>query len=143
MALLNVSTVTIAILQVLQQDAALRLILTDGVWFAEAPPGSQRFGIVSLVSSAEVPIFGGPAYKESVYLVEARALMTSGADVESAFARMTTLLTDADLSLTGYGAMLTQFEEEIETVEVDDIDPSIRWNRCGGHLHVMVAPLVA
>jgi hypothetical protein len=37
----------------------------------------------------------------------------------------------------------SQFEEELEAVEVDDIDPSIRWNRCGGHLHVMVAPLVA
>jgi hypothetical protein len=44
--------------------------------------------------------------------------------------------------IPGYGAMLSQFEEELETVEVDDIDPSIRWNRCGGHLHVMVAPLV-
>jgi hypothetical protein len=139
---LNVATITIALLQVLQQDAALRVILPDGVWFAEAPPGATRFGIVQLVSAADIPIFGGPGFKDTVYLVEARALMTTGADVESAFARIATLLTDAVLSLTGYGAMLTQFEEEIETVEVDDIDPSIRWNRCGGHLHVMVAPLV-
>jgi hypothetical protein len=51
-------------------------------------------------------------------------------------------LTDAELTMPEYGAMLTQFEEELETVEVDDIDPSIRWNRVGGHLHVMVAPLV-
>jgi len=140
--LLNVATITIALLQVLQQDAALRVILPDGVWFAEAPPGATRFAIVSLVSAADVPIFGGPAFKDTVYLVEARALMTTGADVESAFARIATLLTDADLAIADYGAMLTQFEEEIETVEVDDIDPSIRWNRCGGHLHVMVAPLV-
>jgi hypothetical protein len=143
MALLNVSTVTIAVLQLLQQDAALRLILTDGVWFAEAPPGATRFGIVQLVSAADVPIFGGPGYKDTVYLVEARALMTTGTDVESAFARIKVLLTDATLTIANYGAMLTQFEEEIETVEVDDIDPSIRWNRCGGHLRVMVAPLVA
>jgi hypothetical protein len=142
MALLNIATVTIAILQILQQDTALRVLMPDGAWFAEAPPGATRFVIVQLVSSAEAPMFGGPAYKDAVYLVEARALMTSGADVEQAFARITTLLTDADLTMTGYGAMLTQFEEEIETVEVDDIDPSIRWNRCGGHLHVMVAPLV-
>jgi hypothetical protein len=142
MALLNVATVTIALLQILQQDAPLRVLLPDGAWFAEAPPGSTRFVILSLVSSMDTPIFGGPAFKDSVYLVEARALMTSGADVESAFARITTLLTDAALTIAGYGAMLTQFEEELETVEVDDIDPSIRWNRCGGHLHVMVAPLV-
>jgi hypothetical protein len=143
MALLNVATVTIAILQILQQDAALRVLMPDGAWFAEAPPGATRFVILSLVSSMDTPIFGGPAYKESVYLVEARALMTSGADVESAFARITTLLTDAQLTITDYGAMLVQFEEELEMVEVDQIDPSIRWNRCGGHLHVMVAPLVA
>jgi hypothetical protein len=142
MALLNVATVTIALLQILQQDAALRLLLPDGAWFAEAPAGSTRFVILSLVSSAEIPMFGGPAYKDTVYLVEARALTTSGADVEQAFARITTLLTDTALTMTGYGAMLTQFEEELESVEVDDIDPSIRWNRCGGHLHVMVAPLV-
>ncbi len=140
--MLNAATITIAVLQILQQDAALRVILPDGVWFAEAPPGATRFGIVQLVSAADVPIFGGPGFKDTVYLVEARALMTTGADVESAFARMATLLTDADLAIADYGAMLTQFEEEIETVEVDDIDPSIRWNRCGGHLHVMVAPLV-
>jgi hypothetical protein len=139
---LNVATITIALLQVLQQDAALRVILPDGVWFAEAPPGATRFGIVQLVSAADIPIFGGPGFKDTVYLVEARALMTTGTDVESAFARIATLLTDADLAIADYGAMLTQFEEEIETVEVDDIDPSIRWNRCGGHLHVMVAPLV-
>jgi hypothetical protein len=144
MALLNVSTVTIAVLQVLQADVALRLLLPDGVFFAEARPGSTRFVIVSLVSSMDMPIFGGPAYKDTVYLVEARALTTaaSSTDVENAFARITTLLTDAPLTITDYGAMLTQFEEELETVEVDDIDPSIRWNRCGGHLHVMVAPLV-
>jgi hypothetical protein len=144
MALLNVATVTIAVLQVLQADAALRLLMPDGVFFAEARPGSTRFVIVSLVSSVEAPMFGGPAYKDTVYLVEARALTTaaSSTDVENAFARITTLLTDADLALTDYGAMLTQFEEELESVEVDDIDPSIRWNRCGGHLHVMVAPAV-
>jgi hypothetical protein len=143
MALLNVATVTIAVLQILQQDTALRVLMPDGAWFAEAPPGATRFVVLSLVSSMDTPIFGGPAYKESVYLVEARALMTSGADVESAFARITTLLTDAQLTITDYGAMLVQFEEELEMVEVDTIDPSIRWNRCGGHLHVMVAPLVA
>jgi hypothetical protein len=140
---LNVATVTLALLQLLQQDAALQALLPDGAWFAEAPPGSTRFAILALVSAADVPMFGGPAYKDAVYLVEARALMTTGADVENAYARIATLLTDTELAIPGYGAMLVQFEEELETVEVDDIDPSIRWNRCGGHLHVMVAPLVS
>jgi len=140
---LNVASITLALLGILQQDPPLRALLPDGTWFAQAPPGATRFAILSLVSAADVPMFGGPAYKDTVYLVEARALTTSGANVENAFARITTLLTDTTLAIAGYGAMLVQFEEEIETVEVDDIDPSIRWNRCGGHLHVMVAPLVS
>ena len=142
--MLNIATVTIALLQILQQDTALRLLLPDGTWFSEAPPGSTRFAIVSLVSAADVAMFGGPAYKDAVYLVEARALMTDGtssSDVENGYARIATLLTDADLAIPGYGAMLMQFEEELETVELDDLDASIRWTRCGGHLHVMVAPL--
>ena len=140
--MLNIADVTLALLAILQGDAALRLLLPNGAWFAEAPPGSTRFALLALLSAAEVPQFGGPAYKDALYLVEARALSTTGAEVEPAYARIKVLLTDADLVIPNYGAMLVQFEEEIEEVEVDDLDPSLRWNRCGGHLHVMVAPLV-
>ena len=141
--MLSIATVTVALLAILQQDAALRVLLPGGAWFAEAPPGSTRFAILALISATDTPMFGGPAYKDAIYLVEARALSTVGADVEQAYARIVQLLTDADLVIEGYGAMLMQFEEDIETVEVDDLDPSLRWNRCGGHLHVMVAPLAA
>jgi hypothetical protein len=141
--MLNVSAITLALLAILQHDAPLRVLLPDGAWFAEAPPGSTRFVILSLVSAVDVPQFGGPAYKDTVYLVEARALSTSGAEVEPAYDRIVTLLTDGELTIPGYGAMLMQFEEDLELVDVDDVDPSIRWNRCGGHLHVMVAPLVS
>jgi hypothetical protein len=137
-ARLNAATVTIAILTILQGDSVLALLLPDGVWFAEAPPGAQRFAIVQLISAADVPMFGGPAFKDAMYLVEARSLSTVGSDVEAAYQRMADLLTDAPLPLDGYGAMLMQFEEDVQMVEVDDVDPSIRWNRCGGHLHVMV-----
>jgi hypothetical protein len=142
---LNISAVTIALLAILQQDTALRLLMPGGAWFAEAPPGSTRFVLLSLVSAFDVPMFGGPAYKDSIYLVEARALTTSASstDVENAYDRIVTLLTDCELAITGYGSMLVQFEEDLEMVEVDSVDPSIRWNRCGGHLHVMVAPLVS
>lgn len=141
-AKLTASQVTVAILSLLQTDAPLLALLPDGAWFAEAPPGSQRFVIVQLLSSLVAPGFGGPHFKDAMYLVEARALSTTGADVDAAYARIVDVLTDAALTLDGYGAMLVQFEEDVEMVEVDSVDPSIRWNRCGGHLHVMVAPLV-
>jgi hypothetical protein len=141
-AKLTASQVTIAILSLLQTDLPLRALLSDGAWFAEAPPGSQQFVIVQLLSSLVAPGFGGPAFKDATYLVEARALSTTGADVNAAYARIVELLTDAALALDGYAPMLVQFEEDVEMVEVDSVDPSIRWDRCGGHLHVMVAPLV-
>jgi len=128
-----------AILNVLQGDGALAVLLPDGAWFAEAPPGSTRFVIVQLVSAASVPMFGGVAFKDCVYLVEARSLDSAGADVNNAYARIVDLFTDTPLMIDGYGTALIQFEEDIEMVEVDSVDPSIRWSRCGGHLHVMIA----
>jgi hypothetical protein len=136
---LNAATITIAILNVLQGDAALAAVLPDGAWFAEAPPGSTRFVIVQLISASNVPMFGGVAFKDCVYLVEARSLDSLGADVNTAYARIVDLFTDTPLVIDGYGTALIQFEEDIEMVEVDDVDPSIRWSRCGGHLHVMIA----
>jgi hypothetical protein len=136
---LNAATITTAILQTLQGDPALAALLPDGAWFAEAPPGSTQFVIVQLISAANVPMFGGPAFKDCVYLVEARALMSAGVDVNAAYARIVDLFTDTPLAIDGYGTALIQFEEDVEMVEVDDVDPSIRWSRCGGHLHVMIA----
>lgn len=140
--MINAATVTVAILTKLQADATLLALMPDGVWFAEAPPGSTRFVIVSLIDMANVPMFGGVAFKDGQYLIEARALSTSGGDVAAAYDRITVLLTDASLTIAGYGVMLMQFEADTELTEVDDADPDIRWLRCGGQLHVMVAPAV-
>jgi hypothetical protein len=135
---LNSSAITIAILGLLQGDAALQAILPDGAWFAIAPEGCKAFVIVQLVSGVNVPMFGGPAYKDATYLIEARVLSTEPGDVNAAYDRIVALLTDGDLPLSGYAKMLVQFEDDIEMVEVDAVDASIRWNRCGGHCHVMV-----
>ena len=137
---LNSSAITIALLTLLQGDAALQGILPDGAWFAIAPEGCTAFVIVQLVSGVNVPMFGGPAFKDATYLIEARARSTEPGDVNVAYDRIVALLTDAELPLVGYGKMLVQFEDDIEMVEVDAVDASIRWNRCGGHCHVMVAP---
>lgn len=142
-AKINASAITIAILALLQGDAALQAILPDGAWFAVAPEGAKAFVIVQLVTAANVPMFGGPAYKDALYMIEARAQSTTGADVNAGYDRVVALLTDAELPLTGYGVMVIQFEDDTELVEFDAVDPSIRWDRCGGHCRVMVAPLVS
>lgn len=135
---LNSSAITIALLALLQGDAELQGILPDGAWFAIAPEGCKAFVIVQLVTGVNVPMFGGPAWKDATYLIEARARSTEPGDVNAAYDRIVALLTDAELPLVGFAKMLVQFEDDTEMVEVDAVDPSIRWNRCGGHCHVMV-----
>jgi hypothetical protein len=136
--MLNAAAVTLALLGKIQADAPLLALMPDGAWFAEAPAGAKRFIIVSLISAVDVPMFGGVAYKDLLYLIEARALSSLSGSVHAAYARLTALLTDGQLAIPGYGAMLMRFEEDLEFVEVDATDPSLRWNRCGGHLHVQV-----
>lgn len=134
--------VTNALIALLQQDAALQALMPDGTWRAEAPPNAKRFVIVSPIVSPIVPMFAGPAYVDKLYLVEARALSTTTGDVQAAATRLNELLEGQDLTVTGWGVMAMRMVEDFEhTTEVDSVDLSIRWNRCGGHLQVMVAPV--
>lgn len=141
--------VTNALVAKLQADAALQALMPDGAWPLVAPPGLKRFVIVSLIEATNVRQFGGLAHKDALYLVEARALSTTEGDVQAAAARIDVLLDPtpplppATLTVPGYAliAMGQRCEADVEAVEVDDLDPSIRWNRCGGHYRVMVAPV--
>ena len=135
------STITVALLARLRSDATLRGLMPDGVWPQQAPPGAKRFVIVSPVPPMRnVYVFEGLAFKDGQYLVEARALSTTGGDVNAAAVRIGAVLTEDALTVPGYGVMLCRCDEDLETVEVDAINPSIQWNRCGGHFRVVVAP---
>ncbi len=146
--------VTNALLAKLQGDATLAALMPDGAWLDEAPPGAKRFVIVSLIDSTNVRAFGGLAWIDSLYWVEARALSTTGGNVHLAASRVAVLLdplaplAPATLAFpagSGY-AFLPQRgcgEQDTERIEVDEIDPSIRWKRCGGHYRIQVAPIAA
>jgi len=129
-----------ALIAKLGADATLLALMPNGVYFDEAPPASTRFVIVSLVDAQDVAQLGGRAYEDVLYLVEARALSTSGGDVKTAYARIETLLEDGALTVSGYGLM-TMHREGRPTgrVEVDDADRSIRWYRRGGYYRVQMA----
>lgn len=130
-----------ALLTKLSGDATLLALMPDNVWFDEAPPGSQRFVIVSLVEASDRAIFGGRKFEDAHYLVKAVALSSApsaATNVKSAAARIDALLEDATLTVTGYTTFEVSRESRIRITEVDDVDPTIRWYHRGGQYRVQM-----
>lgn len=120
-------------------DDALMAEAIDGVYIDEAPPGAKQFVIVSLVDALDVPQFGGRAYEDNLYMVKFVALSTAGANVATAAARLDALLEDGTLTIPGYTLMTMRRESRLRQTEVDDADPSLRWQHRGGRYRVMVS----
>jgi hypothetical protein len=133
------SDVDNALVAKLGADSALLALMPNGVYWDEAPQGSTRFVIVSLVDERDEAMFGARAFEDALYLVEARALSTSGGNVKDAAARIDALLENATLAVAGYKVMVIQREERVRITEVDDVDQSIRWQRRGGRYRVMTS----
>lgn len=134
------SDIDSALVAKLAADATLLGYMPNGVYVDEAPQGMTRFVIVSLIEEHDVQQFGGRDHEDALYLVEARALSTAGATIKQAAARIDALLDNGTLTITGYRLMLLQREARIRSTEVDDVDPTIRWYRRGGHYRLMAAP---
>lgn len=131
-----------ALVAKLGTDPALLALMPNGVYEDLAPPGAKRFVIVSEITSFDVPVFGGRAFEDGFYLVEARALVGSTVpegDVRAAALRIDAMLEDGDLTVEGFGLMTMHREEFVRGLEVDEIDRSIRWKRRGGRYRVQVA----
>lgn len=128
-----------AVIAKLGADATLLALMPNGVYYDEAPAGSTRFVIVSLIDEVDVPVFGGRAYEDALYLVKAVALSTSNADMKAAAARIDAVLEDAVLAVAGYTPMVLCRETRLRVTEVDDLDESIRWQHRGGHYRVQQA----
>ena len=135
--------VTNAIIAKLGADAQLLALLPNGVYRAgRAPEGSTALVEVSLQSSSDAPMFGGRASEDLRYLVQAIQQVRRGAvsNVGAAYARIETLLENQTLpALTEAGVMIMQrtvyFEDD---TDIDDRDPSLVWDHCGGIYQVMV-----
>ena len=129
-----------ALVALLGADSALLALMPNGVYIDEAPPGATRFVIVSMVDAVDEPVFGGRAFEDVLYLVEPRALSTSGGNVKAAAARIGVLLEGQPLTVSGYTWMTMHREGRSPLrTEVDDQDASIRWNRRGAYYRVQVA----
>ena len=120
-------------------DATLLSYMTNGVYVDEAPPGSTKFVIVSLVDEADEPQFGGRSFENALYLVKAVALSTAAANIKAAAARIDALLEGGTLTAAGYSLMTMTREARVRLTEVDEVDASIRWQHRGGQYRVVMS----
>lgn len=134
------SDIEAAILAKLSSDATLMALMPNLAYIDEAPPGSKQFVIVSLVDEVDEGRFGGRAYEDALYLIEARELSTvTTHNIKAAAARIDVLLEDQSLTVSGYTWMTMHREARIRITEVDAVDLSLRWQRRGGHYRVQMA----
>ena len=124
----------------LGSDATLLALVPNGIFVDEAPPGSTRFVIVSLIDELDEATFDGRAIEDALYAVEARMLSTvAGANIKAAAARIDALLEGQPLTVAGYTWMTLHRESRIRQTEVDEADTSIRWYRRGGNYRVQMS----
>jgi hypothetical protein len=130
-----------AIVAKLAGDATLAALMQSGafVFMDEAPMGSQKFVIVSLITGEDVQQFGGRSFEDALYSVEARMLSTAGGNIKAAAARIDALLDHGTLTVAGYSLMTLYREERTRITEVDAVDASIRWYRRGGQYRVVMS----
>jgi len=147
------SAIDQALVDLLLNDAPLRALLPDGVFWEEAGASmltggnATRFVIVSLVDAVDEPMLGGRAYEDVLYAIKAVELVAAVKNIRAAAARIDALLdpqppaAPATLTIAGYTLMVLRRETRIRFPEVDDTDPSIRWQHRGGHYRLMAAPV--
>jgi len=135
------SAIDAGLVALLQADAQLASLMPDGVYMDIAPPGLQRYVIVSLVIAEDRATFEGRAIEDCLYLVKAVMLTTSGATgIKEAAARIDALLEDRPVVADGYHWMGGYREERVRYVEIDETDSTIRWQHRGGRYRVQMTP---
>jgi hypothetical protein len=128
-----------ALVAKLGADAALLAMMPNGVYWEEAPPGSRRFVIVSLVDEADARQFEGRSHEDALYLVKAVALSTENANMKGAAKRIDDLLEGGTLVVDDYTLMALYREGRLRMTEVDDVDNTIRWFHRGGHYRIVMS----
>jgi hypothetical protein len=137
------SDVDAAICARLGNDAALLAIVPNGVWYAIAPPGSQKFVTVTRQFNEDVDQFGDRAWERFQYAVKAVTLGTSGVDAKAAAARIDELLHDAvDLVVVGYHTMRCRRIAPIRFPEVEE-QSDTQWQHRGGEYELWMQPITS
>lgn len=138
MARPNSSDIDAALLARLN-DPALLALAVNGIWFDQAPPGSTKFVLVTLITETDGAVFGGRAIEDALYSIEYRELDTGTSNAKAAADLIDTLLEDCSLTAAGYQTATVHRERRLRFTETDDADPAIRWRRRGGEYRVTMA----
>lgn len=136
----DTAAVGAAIIARLLTDPTLTALMPDGVFRDIGPSSKSRFVVVSQTSHEDHYQFGGPAWEILLYTIQARVRDTTGADVNTAKARIHTLLQDAALTVTGYTLMRLQRTIDLRYADIDPDDNDARWQYGGGVYEIWVAP---
>jgi hypothetical protein len=137
------SEIDAALVATLANDPELQVLLPDGVFFDEAPPNATRFVLCTLVDSTDDRVFNARAIEHVTYRVTARVLSSvPGGNIKAAAARIDALLEGGTLTIPGY-TLIAMYRDitlpRVRLIEVDDVDPTVRWFHRGGHYHVSVS----
>lgn len=134
-----------AVMSRLANDAALKALCPDGVFYGLPPPACRAFVIVMLMDHEDRPGLGGVTLLErAVYLAKAVILSSSGTPAREAAARIHVLLDQAELDLAaaGYQPMACRrIERWRPAPEVDPVEKSARWQHVGGQYEVTCYPI--
>lgn len=127
-----------ALVAKLSADATLLALMPNNVYVDEAPAGSTKFVIVSLVAEFDEHQFGSRAFEDATYLVKAVELKGAAVgNIKAAAARIDALLDHGTLTIPGYALMAMRRVERVRFTEVDEQDESIRWFHRGGRYQVI------
>jgi len=131
-----------AVMEVLANDAALRALCPEGVFWGRAPQGATAFVIVALFDALDTPALAGDTlYERTVYLVKAVILDSSKTPSRTAAARVHVLLHGVVLDLTpaAYVALNCRRLERVAYVEIDPVN-SATWHHAGGQYELLSYP---
>lgn len=130
-----------ALLAYLRADAQLAALAPDGVYFDLADPGSQRFILVSVAESVDMPMFRRRAWEDLIYLVKAVMLVSANGNIAGAANRIDALLEDRPWSAAGYTWMSGARVSRVRYPEQDEQNPAITWQHWGGRYRVQMSAL--
>jgi hypothetical protein len=131
-----------AVIGLLGNDATLKGLCPDGVFFSMAPQAARKFVVVSMFDHETTPMFeGGIGFERFEYLIKAVHFSTSRSDVRDAAARIDALMATGETTLAPAGyKVIRSWCENARVYAEPDVNPDQRWQHDGGEYAIDVIP---
>jgi hypothetical protein len=141
------SAMDAAIAALLEGDPELTAMCPGGVFYGVAPQDVEDRVIVFVLEEHRgTPMFGGNAFEDFLYSIQAIAPGTAGEPVREANARIGWLLAPDQIFTTlqpaGYAVVHVQAQYDHPVPELDVMNLDARWQLRGGHYQITVQPAV-